>query len=148
MCPLWSYEAEPNGWVRSEKSDDEPEDADGFCCCGQGAGRFHSRCCFNWFVASFGYDQDAVPRYCFPYDFPLDFLVFAGILNIVILLCMTSKVNENHKKNPVGETFRSLKRIYVKEGVKGLYRGLSANMAGACSSWGLYFLWYLLFHVQ
>jgi solute carrier family 25 folate transporter 32 len=35
----------------------------------------------------------------------------------------------------------SLKDIYVRDGgVKGLYRGVGANIAGNASSWGLYFL--------
>ncbi|KAI8607366.1 mitochondrial carrier domain-containing protein [Chytriomyces sp. MP71] len=32
--------------------------------------------------------------------------------------------------------------IQAQDGIKGLYRGLGANLAGACFSWGLYFLWY------
>ena len=34
----------------------------------------------------------------------------------------------------------SLREIYVKDGVKGLYRGVGPNVAGNASSWGLYFL--------
>jgi solute carrier family 25 folate transporter 32 len=34
----------------------------------------------------------------------------------------------------------SLRDIYVKDGVKGLYRGVGTNVAGNASSWGLYFL--------
>ncbi|KAL2914930.1 mitochondrial FAD carrier protein flx1 [Polyrhizophydium stewartii] len=39
---------------------------------------------------------------------------------------------------------RSLADISRQEGVRSLYRGLSANMAGATSSWGLYFWWYAI----
>jgi len=36
----------------------------------------------------------------------------------------------------------SLSDIYRKDGVRGLYRGISPNIAGNASSWGLYFLFY------
>lgn len=40
-------------------------------------------------------------------------------------------------------TFRYLKNIYSKFGFrKGLYQGLSANLAGSTASWGLYFYFY------
>ncbi|PWN48073.1 mitochondrial carrier [Violaceomyces palustris] len=38
----------------------------------------------------------------------------------------------------------SLKDIVKKDGWKGLYRGLSPNVAGNSASWGLYFLWYTM----
>lgn len=34
----------------------------------------------------------------------------------------------------------SLKDIQARDGWKGLYRGVGANIAGNASSWGLYFL--------
>lgn len=37
---------------------------------------------------------------------------------------------------------RELRRIYLTGGWRGLYRGLSANFAGATVSWGLYFVLY------
>lgn len=40
-------------------------------------------------------------------------------------------------------TFRHLKDIYSRFGFrKGLYQGLSANLAGSTASWGLYFYFY------
>ena len=40
-------------------------------------------------------------------------------------------------------TFRYLKDIYTRFGMrKGLYQGLSANLAGSTASWGLYFYLY------
>ncbi|EJD00884.1 mitochondrial carrier [Fomitiporia mediterranea MF3/22] len=36
----------------------------------------------------------------------------------------------------------SLRDIYASEGIRGLYRGVGANIAGNASSWGLYFLFY------
>ncbi|KAI3647787.1 hypothetical protein MP228_008008 [Amoeboaphelidium protococcarum] len=35
-----------------------------------------------------------------------------------------------------------VKTLYRNNGPKGLYQGLSANMAGSTLSWGFYFLWY------
>lgn len=36
----------------------------------------------------------------------------------------------------------SLKEIYLRDGIRGLYRGVGPNVAGNASSWGLYFLFY------
>lgn len=45
----------------------------------------------------------------------------------------------------VGGTIRSFKAIVKDEGVwRGLYRGVTPNMAGATISWGFYFGWYSL----
>lgn len=39
----------------------------------------------------------------------------------------------------------SLREIVLHEGgVKGLYRGITPNLVGNASSWGLYFLWYTM----
>ncbi|KAJ3098687.1 hypothetical protein HDU97_003804 [Phlyctochytrium planicorne] len=45
-------------------------------------------------------------------------------------------------------TWNSLMKIKALDGAAGLYRGISANMAGATLSWGLYFWWYSLFKEQ
>lgn len=37
------------------------------------------------------------------------------------------------------DIYYSLKEIWLQRGIKGLYRGLNANMAGNAASWGLYF---------
>ena len=39
------------------------------------------------------------------------------------------------------EMFRALSGIVRRDGYRGLYRGLSPNLVGNASSWGLYFLW-------
>jgi len=39
----------------------------------------------------------------------------------------------------------ALRDIHASEGWRGLYRGLSPNIAGNASSWGLYFLLYVCF---
>ncbi|GAA94233.1 uncharacterized protein L969DRAFT_102531 [Mixia osmundae IAM 14324] len=38
----------------------------------------------------------------------------------------------------------TLQDIVRQDGYKGLYRGLSPNLAGNAASWGLYFLWYTM----
>ncbi len=38
----------------------------------------------------------------------------------------------------------ALNDIVKADGWKGLYRGLSPNVAGNSASWGLYFLWYTM----
>lgn len=40
------------------------------------------------------------------------------------------------------EMWFSLGDIGRRDGIKGLYRGLTPNLIGNASSWGLYFLWY------
>ncbi|KAE8239208.1 hypothetical protein A4X03_0g8665, partial [Tilletia caries] len=40
------------------------------------------------------------------------------------------------------DMYRALANIVHQDGWKGLYRGISPNVVGNASSWGLYFLWY------
>lgn len=42
------------------------------------------------------------------------------------------------------EMLRALSGIVRRDGYRGLYRGLSPNLVGNASSWGLYFLWSVL----
>ncbi|GAA5870095.1 hypothetical protein JCM8547_001461 [Rhodosporidiobolus lusitaniae] len=45
----------------------------------------------------------------------------------------------------MGQITGGLREIVSKEGgVKGLYRGITPNLVGNASSWGLYFLWYTM----
>jgi solute carrier family 25 folate transporter 32 len=37
------------------------------------------------------------------------------------------------------QIYGSLKDIYIRRGLGGLYRGVGANVAGNAASWGLYF---------
>jgi solute carrier family 25 folate transporter 32 len=40
------------------------------------------------------------------------------------------------------QIYSALKDIWIDRGIKGLYRGVGANMFGNAASWGLYFwLW-------
>ncbi|KAI9501638.1 mitochondrial FAD carrier protein flx1 [Coemansia spiralis] len=42
----------------------------------------------------------------------------------------------------LGRAVRATRHVLSTDGISGLYRGLSANLAGNCASWGLYFAWY------
>ncbi|KAI5479808.1 mitochondrial FAD carrier protein [Pseudohyphozyma bogoriensis] len=42
------------------------------------------------------------------------------------------------------EIYLALRDVSKAEGIRGLYRGLSPNIVGNASSWGLYFLWYTM----
>ncbi|KAJ2114856.1 mitochondrial FAD carrier protein flx1 [Coemansia sp. RSA 376] len=42
----------------------------------------------------------------------------------------------------LGRAVRATRYILGTDGALGLYRGLGANLAGNCASWGLYFAWY------
>ncbi|EGO01458.1 hypothetical protein SERLA73DRAFT_176733 [Serpula lacrymans var. lacrymans S7.3] len=70
---------------------------------------------------------------------------------VVAVLCMHPldllkvklQVSTEKPQGGVGkQIWLALKDIKVKEGWKGLYRGVSPNIAGNASSWGLYFLFY------
>ncbi|KAJ2706748.1 mitochondrial FAD carrier protein flx1 [Coemansia sp. IMI 203386] len=42
----------------------------------------------------------------------------------------------------LGRAIRATRHVINTNGFQGLYRGLGANLAGNCASWGLYFAWY------
>ncbi|KAJ1940627.1 mitochondrial FAD carrier protein flx1, partial [Kickxella alabastrina] len=42
----------------------------------------------------------------------------------------------------LGRAIRATRHVLSTDGIRGMYRGLSANLAGNCASWGLYFAWY------
>ncbi|KAJ1666016.1 mitochondrial FAD carrier protein flx1 [Coemansia sp. RSA 1813] len=42
----------------------------------------------------------------------------------------------------LGRAVRAARHVISTDGIRGLYRGLGANLAGNCASWGLYFAWY------
>ncbi|KAH8980055.1 mitochondrial carrier domain-containing protein [Lactarius akahatsu] len=77
---------------------------------------------------------------------------FAGIgAGTVAVLCMNPldllkvkfQVSTRGPKDGIGRgIWRALRDIHANEGWRGLYRGLSPNVAGNASSWGLYFLFY------
>ncbi|RDX52956.1 mitochondrial FAD carrier protein [Polyporus arcularius HHB13444] len=77
---------------------------------------------------------------------------FAGLgAGVVAVLCMHPldllkvkfQVATEKPQGGVGRAiWNSLKEIQTRDGWKGLYRGVSANIAGNASSWGFYFLFY------
>ncbi|KAI5122172.1 hypothetical protein M0805_007070 [Coniferiporia weirii] len=59
------------------------------------------------------------------------------------LLKVKFQVSTTNPQAGVGRAiYNSLHNIYASQGLRGLYRGVGANVAGNASSWGLYFLFY------
>jgi solute carrier family 25 folate transporter 32 len=57
------------------------------------------------------------------------------------LLKVKLQVSTERARGSVGrQIWNGLADIRARDGWRGLYRGVSANMAGNASSWGLYFL--------
>ncbi|KAJ1988206.1 mitochondrial FAD carrier protein flx1 [Dimargaris cristalligena] len=46
------------------------------------------------------------------------------------------------KSRLLGRSWRVFRSVVQEEGLRGLYRGLTPNLAGNIASWGLYFFWY------
>ena len=57
------------------------------------------------------------------------------------LLKVKFQTSSTKPQGGVGKAiYYALRDIYSTQGVRGLYRGVGANIAGNASSWGLYFL--------
>jgi solute carrier family 25 folate transporter 32 len=57
------------------------------------------------------------------------------------LIKIKFQVNTGTQTGGIGKhIFYALRDIQQQQGWKGLYRGISPNIAGNASSWGLYFL--------
>lgn len=70
-------------------------------------------------------------------------IVSTLVLHPLDLIKIRFAVNDGTDKHPKYNTIRSaFVRIAQNEGFRGLYKGVTANLAGAGSSWGLYFLFY------
>ncbi|EJD54127.1 mitochondrial FAD carrier protein [Auricularia subglabra TFB-10046 SS5] len=79
---------------------------------------------------------------------------FAGIgAGTVAVLCMQPldllkvkfQVSTDKPQGGLGRAiYASLRDIHARQGVRGLYRGVGANIAGNASSWGFYFLFYTM----
>jgi hypothetical protein len=62
-------------------------------------------------------------------------------MNPLDLLKVKFQVSTRGPEGGVGRgIWRALRDIHASEGLRGLYRGLSPNVAGNATSWGLYFL--------
>ena len=67
-------------------------------------------------------------------------------MNPLDLLKVKFQVSTRGPKGGIGRgIWLALRDIHTSEGWRGLYRGLSPNIAGNASSWGLYFLLYVFF---
>ncbi|KAJ3018627.1 hypothetical protein HKX48_002771 [Thoreauomyces humboldtii] len=68
--------------------------------------------------------------------------VSTAVLHPMDLVKTRFQLNTSGKRLSTVQTFRS---IWRDEGaIRGLYRGVTPNFAGATASWGLYFWWYSL----
>ncbi|RKP26768.1 mitochondrial carrier domain-containing protein [Syncephalis pseudoplumigaleata] len=56
--------------------------------------------------------------------------------------------DKRHRKPMFGRTVSMLRAISHQDGLRGLYRGLTPNLAGATASWALYFWWYDMFKAR
>lgn len=63
------------------------------------------------------------------------------LLKVQLQVSTTSKT-----RSTLGQIAFGLREIVKRDGGirKGLYRGIGPNLVGNASSWGLYFLWYVL----
>ena len=66
-------------------------------------------------------------------------------MNPLDLLKVKFQISTRGPEGGIGRgIWRALRDIHAGEGWRGLYRGLGPNVAGNASSWGLYFLLYVL----
>jgi solute carrier family 25 folate transporter 32 len=66
-------------------------------------------------------------------------------MNPLDLLKVKFQVSTRGPEGGIGRgIWLALRDIHASEGWRGLYRGLSPNIAGNASSWGLYFLLYVI----
>jgi len=69
-------------------------------------------------------------------------------MNPLDLVKVKFQVSTRGPEGGIGRSiWLALRDIHASEGWHGLYRGLSPNIAGNASSWGLYFLLYVV-HVM
>ncbi|KAJ3412539.1 hypothetical protein HDV05_000620 [Chytridiales sp. JEL 0842] len=76
--------------------------------------------------------------------------VSTAVLHPLDLVKTRFQVDDSTRRGAYGVrgTLDAWKGIVRLDGYKGLYRGLSANLAGATLSWGLYFWWYSMIQDQ
>jgi solute carrier family 25 folate transporter 32 len=61
---------------------------------------------------------------------------------LIRLINIVDERKKSEQRPLIGGTIRSFKKIIKNEGIwRGLYRGVTPNIAGATASWSLYFWW-------
>ncbi|KAI8367530.1 mitochondrial FAD carrier protein [Radiomyces spectabilis] len=66
-------------------------------------------------------------------------------LDLIKIRFQVDAAKRSEKRPLIGGTIKSFRDIIQKEGTfRGLYRGVTPNIAGATASWGFYFWWYSL----
>ncbi|CEG64099.1 hypothetical protein RMATCC62417_01134 [Rhizopus microsporus] len=72
-------------------------------------------------------------------------MVSTAILHPLDLIKIRFQVNRYSNQRMLGGTVKAFREILVEEGFwRGLYRGITPNLAGSTLSWGMYFGWYSL----
>ncbi|KAJ8651831.1 hypothetical protein O0I10_012595 [Lichtheimia ornata] len=75
-------------------------------------------------------------------------LVSTGILHpldVIKIRFQVDAAKRSEQRPLIGGTIKAFRDIVANEGVfRGLYRGVTPNIAGATASWGFYFWWYSL----
>lgn len=67
------------------------------------------------------------------------------LLKVQLQVASSTTPGDLAKKAKGPGIYGALKTIVQRDGVRrGLYRGLTPNLVGNASSWGLYFLWYTM----
>lgn len=57
------------------------------------------------------------------------------------IIHIVDDADKRHRKPMLGRTMSILRFIFRQDGLRGLYRGLTPNLAGATASWTFYFWW-------
>lgn len=69
-------------------------------------------------------------------------MFFFVYLFVYLFYIIVDSEKTSTKRPLIGGTIKSFKSIVQQEGVfRGLYRGVTPNVAGATASWGFYFWW-------
>lgn len=114
------------------------------------ASKFLSKCCIGTYFMNY-YGIDIILIFIKKWQDHAAAGIGAGTVAVLCmhpldLLKVKFQVATTSQQVGVGkQIWISLKEIHQNEGWRGLYRGVSANIAGNASSWGLYFLLYVYF---
>ncbi|KAI9598792.1 mitochondrial carrier domain-containing protein [Syncephalis fuscata] len=69
-------------------------------------------------------------------------------LDMIKTRLQVDDADKSRRKPMLGRTVSMMRSIFSKDGLRGLYRGLTPNLAGATGSWALYFWWYDMFKAR